>query len=177
MTSVRSSAAAAPPRALPRDAPPAPKPRELEPWESMIADYATTGLTLGRHPMALLRGDLPAGIVSCRDLDCMGHEERVRLGGLVVARQRPGTARGIVFLLIEDEFGTVNLIVPPPVYERHRLLGRAEPLLIATGRLEKLPVAGGAINVYVSGLEPLKAPQEGDAEIVSLEGRAGRGGR
>src|SRR3954453_12647554 len=174
MTSVRSSAAAAPPRALPRDAPPAPKPRELEPWEAMIADYATTGLTLGRHPMALLRAELPAGVVSCRDLDSMRHEERVRIGGLVVARQRPGTAKGIVFLLIEDEFGTVNLIVPPPVYERHRLLVRSEPLLIASGRLEKLPIAGGAINVYVSGLEPLRAPQPAGAEVVSLEERARR---
>ena len=88
----------------------------------------------------------------------MRHEERVRIGGLVVARQRPGTAKGIVFLLIEDEFGTVNLIVPPPVYERHRLLVRSEPLLIASGRLEKLPIAGGAINVFVDDLEPLKAP-------------------
>ena len=157
--------------ALPLDVPEAPALRELEPWESMIADYATTGLTLGQHPMALLRGELPAGTVSCRDLDTMRHEERVRIGGLVVARQRPGTAKGIVFLLIEDEFGTANLIVPPPVYERHRLLVRSEPLLIATGRLEKLPLAGGGINVFVDGLEPLKAPQPLDAEVVSLEER------
>jgi error-prone DNA polymerase len=160
--------------ALPLDVPDAPALRELEPWESMIADYATTGLTLGRHPMALLRVELPAGTASCRDLETMRHEERVRIGGLVVARQRPGTAKGIVFLLIEDEFGTVNLIVPPPVYERHRLLVRSEPLLIATGRLEKLPIAGGAINVFVDGLEPLKAPQALDAEVVSLEERARR---
>jgi error-prone DNA polymerase len=159
---------------LPLDLPGAPELRELEPWESMIADYATTGLTLGRHPMALLRGDLPADTVSCRDLETLPHEARVRIGGLVVARQRPGTAKGIVFLLIEDEFGTVNLIVPPPVYERHRLLVRSEPLLIATGRLERLPIAGGAINVFVDGLEPLKAPQEVGAEIVSLEERARR---
>ena len=158
--------------ALPLDVPEAPALRELEPWESMIADYATTGLTLGQHPMALLRGELPAGTVSCRDLDTMRHEERVRIGGLVVARQRPGTAKGIVFLLIEDEFGTANLIVPPPVYERHRLLVRSEPLLIATGRLEKLPLAGGGINVFVDGLEPLKAPQPLDADVVSLEERA-----
>ena len=160
--------------ALPLDVPAAPSLRELDPWESMIADYATTGLTLGRHPMALLRGDLPAGTVSCRELENMRHEERVRIGGLVVARQRPGTAKGIVFLLIEDEFGTVNLIVPPPVYERHRLLVRSEPLLIASGRLEKLAIAGGAINVFVDGLEPLKAPEALDAEIVSLEERARR---
>ena len=156
--------------ALPLDVPAAPKLRELEPWESMIADYATTGLTLGRHPMALLRGELAAGVVSCRDLETMRHEERVKIGGLVVARQRPGTAKGIVFLLIEDEFGTVNLIVPPPVYERHRLLVRSEPLLIASGRLEKLPIAGGAINVFVDDLEPLKAPQA-DGAVVSLEER------
>src|SRR5215217_2009110 len=160
--------------ALPLDVPAAPRLRELEPWEGVIADYATTGLTLGRHPMALLRADLPAGTVSCRDLETLEHEARVRIGGLVVARQRPGTAKGIVFLLIEDEFGTVNLIVPPPVYERHRLLVRAEPLLIATGRLEKLPIAGGAINVYVSDLQPLKAPRESGGDVVSLEERARR---
>jgi error-prone DNA polymerase len=159
---------------LPLDVPAAPELRELEPWESMIADYATTGLTLGRHPMALLRPQLPAGTVSCRDLETLEHETRVRIGGLVVARQRPGTAKGIVFLLIEDEFGTVNLIVPPPVYERHRLLVRSEPLMLATGRLERLPVAGGAINVFVEDLEPLKAPQGTVAEVVSLEERARR---
>src|SRR3954471_16314596 len=157
---------------LPLDVPSAPALRELEPWEGMIADYATTGLTLGRHPMALLRPDLPAGTVSCRDLETLEHEARVRIGGLVVARQRPGTAKGIVFLLIEDEFGTVNLIVPPPVYERHRLLVRSEPLLIATGRLEKVPLARGGITVFVDGLEPLKAPQAADADVVSLEERA-----
>jgi error-prone DNA polymerase len=159
---------------LPLDVPAAPALRELAPWDSMIADYATTGMTLGRHPMALLRGGLPAGTVASRDLDAMRHRERVRIGGLVVARQRPGTAKGIVFLLIEDEFGTVNLIVPPPVYERHRLLVRSEPLLIATGRLEKLPAAGGQINISVDGLEPLKPPQDVDAQVISLEERARR---
>jgi error-prone DNA polymerase len=160
--------------ALPLDVPGAPALRELEPWESMMADYATTGLTLGSHPMALLRERLPAGTVSSRDLDTLRHEQRVRIGGLVVARQRPGTAKGIVFLLIEDEFGTVNLIVPPPVYERHRLLVRSEPLLIATGRLEKLPIAGGAVNVYVDALDELAAPRPEDAEVVSLDERARR---
>ena len=89
---------------LPLDVPGAPELRELEPWEAMIADYATTGLTLGSHPMALLRPQLPAGTVSCRDLEALGHDARVRIGGLVVARQRPGTAKGIVFILIETAF-------------------------------------------------------------------------
>ena len=112
--------------------PAAPALRELEPWEAMLADYATTGLTLGAHPLALLRArarrPAPSPAATSRR---MRHEARVRIGGLVVARQRPGTAKGIVFLLLEDEFGTINLIVPPPVYERHRLLVRTEPLLLA----------------------------------------------
>jgi error-prone DNA polymerase len=61
----------------------------------------------------------------------------VAVAGLVIARQRPGTAHGTMFLLFEDEFGTVNLIVPEAVYDRHRNLARAEPLLLARGRLER----------------------------------------
>jgi error-prone DNA polymerase len=137
----------------------------------MVADYATTGLTLGPHPLALLRASLPAGAVSCADLERLPHEAPVTIGGLVVARQRPGTAKGIVFLLLEDEFGTVNLIVPPPVYERHRLIVRTEPLLMAVGRLEKLPAAGGAINVFVRDLRPLVAPGEQAADVVALAER------
>ena len=157
--------------ALPLDLPGAPALDPLAAWDSMVADYATTGLTLGPHPVALLRPDMPAGAVSTRDLESLAHEKPVTIGGLVVARQRPGTAKGIVFILLEDEFGTVNLIVPPPVYERHRLMVRSEPLLLAIGRLEKLPIAGGAINVYVRDLRALAAPAAGGAEIVPLPDR------
>jgi error-prone DNA polymerase len=157
--------------ALPLDVPAPPPLRKLEPWEAMVADYATTGLTLGRHPMALLRDGLPAGTVSCRDLETLRHETPVCIGGLVVARQRPGTAKGIVFLLLEDEHGTINLIVPPDVYERHRLTVRTEPLVLARGRLEKLPQAGGALNVFVKHLEPLVMPDADDAGVVELAER------
>ena len=133
----------------------------------MVADYATTGLTLGPHPIALLRPDLPANAVSTRDLETLPHDTPVAIGGLVVARQRPGTAKGIVFLLLEDEFGTINLIVPPDLYERTRLAVRTEPLLLVRGKLEKLPIAGGALNVYVARrIEPLVGA-----------GRRGRRGR
>jgi error-prone DNA polymerase len=136
----------------------------------MVADYGSTGVTLGPHPLALLRERLP-GAVTSRDLETLRHETQVRIGGLVVARQRPGTAKGIVFILLEDEFGTVNVIVPPPVYERHRLLVRSEPLLLAVGRLEKLPIAGGAINILVRSLEPLVTPGDDAAGVVELAER------
>jgi error-prone DNA polymerase len=156
---------------LPLDVPAPPPLRRLDPWESMVADYSTTGLTLGPHPLAIARPSLPAGTVSIADLERLPHESPVRIGGLVVARQRPGTAKGIVFILLEDEFGTVNLIVPPPLYERRRLLVRSEPLLLAEGRLEKLPLAGGAINVYVRELQALATPGDAGADVVELAER------
>ena len=156
---------------LPLEAPEPPELRPLEAWESMVADYATTGLTLGAHPLELLRPELPPDVVSTRDLESLRHDARVRVGGLVVARQRPGTARGIVFILIEDEFGTTNLVVPPAVYERHRLIVRSEPLLLAEGRLEKLTITNGAINVFVSSLGALDAPAGEAADVVDLASR------
>jgi error-prone DNA polymerase len=157
--------------ALPLEVPDAPALRPLTPWESMIGDYATTGLTLGPHPMQLLRPSLEPGTVSIGDLARLPHNSPVRLGGLVVARQRPGTAKGIVFLLLEDEFGTINLIVPPDLYEANRLTVRSEPLLLCEGRLEKLPQAGGGINVFVKGVRSLVAPEEQAAEVVALAER------
>jgi error-prone DNA polymerase len=156
--------------ALPLEVPAAPELRPLDAWQSMVADYATTGLTLGAHPMALLRPSLPADVVSGQDLARLEHAARVRIGGLVVARQRPGTAKGIVFMLLEDEFGTINLIVPPDVYQRDRLTVRSEPLVIAEGRLEKLPAAGGAINVYVDSVKPVEVPGA-LADVVELPDR------
>jgi error-prone DNA polymerase len=158
---------------LPLSLPPAPALRPLKPWEAMVADYATTGLTLGPHPLRLLRegGRLPATTVSIADLEHLEHESPVRVGGLVVARQRPGTAKGIVFLLLEDEFGTVNVIVPPDVYEASRLTVRSEPLVLCEGRLERLPVAGGAINVFAQAVRPLVTPDEAGGEVVELAER------
>ena len=83
------------------------------------------------------------GIATSADLADLPHGAQVRVGGLVVARQRPGTAKGVVFLLLEDETGTINLIVPPPVYERHRLTVRTEPLVVVEGVLERLASARG----------------------------------
>ena len=125
----------------------------------MIADYATTGLTVDRHPLRLLREGLSArGIASSADLGDLPHGAHVRVGGIVVARQRPGTAKGVVFLLLEDETGTVNVIIPPKVYARDRLTVRTEPLVVVEGVLERFASAGGAINLLVRRIAPLDAP-------------------
>jgi error-prone DNA polymerase len=86
---------------------------------------------------------------------------------MAVARQRPATANGVVFMLLEDEVGTVNLVVAPPVYERFRPLVRGEPLVLAHGRLER---AGRNMNLVVSELEtlaPLARRVANEHELVS----------
>jgi error-prone DNA polymerase len=143
---------------LPLDLPQAPSLRPLSGWDEVLADYGTTGLTAKAHPMQLIRPQLPSDSVDSCALSQTQHGCRVRVGGMVVARQRPGTAGGVVFVLLEDEFGVINLIVPPKVYERHRLVVRTEPLLLAQGKLERHAQGRGAINVLVDGIAAISAP-------------------
>ncbi len=162
--------------ALPLELPDAPALKPLEAWERMVADYATTGITAGAHPMALVREDLPGDVVGAGDLERLRHGTRVRIGGLVVARQRPATANGIVFMLLEDEFGTINLVVPPAIYDRDRLVVRGEPLVFAEGRLEKHPKAAGAINIVVDSIQPLDTSRIGPAaDVIPLLASTGGG--
>jgi error-prone DNA polymerase len=133
-----------------------PEPPELEPlgeWGKLIADYRSTGLTLGRHPLEMLRPGLDPRILKSSDLAKAGDSSVVEVAGMVVARQRPETANGIVFMLLEDEVGTVNLIVPPPVYDRHRSLVRAAPLLRAKGKLERREGTTNVVVTHVAALE------------------------
>jgi error-prone DNA polymerase len=133
--------------ALPLEPPAPPALEPLGGWETMIADYRSTGMALGEHPMSMLRDGLGPSVLRSADLGGAADGSEVEVAGMVVARQRPETAKGIVFMLFEDETGVVNLIVPPPVYERHRALVRAAPLLRARGRLERRE---GVTNVLVS---------------------------
>jgi error-prone DNA polymerase len=121
-------------------------------WERMLADYRLTSVSVGVHPLELLRESLPDGTLSSRALRGQVHKTRVAIAGMAVARQRPATAKGIVFMLLEDEFGQVNLIVPSHVYDRHRAIVRGEPLILAHGRFEKI---GRNENVLVDRLETL----------------------
>jgi error-prone DNA polymerase len=94
------------------------------------------------------------------------------VAGLTIARQRPATAKGIVFMLLEDEHGQANLIVPAAVYEEHRAVVRGEPLILARGKLER---KGRNINVLVAGLVslgPLARQAAGEAEVHSSLPRA-----
>jgi error-prone DNA polymerase len=102
----------------------------------MLADYRTTSISVGVHPLELLRPHLPTGTLSTAELKTRRNGESVRVAGMVVARQRPSTANGVVFMLLEDEHTQVNLIVPPQVYDRFRAVIRGEPLILAKGRYE-----------------------------------------
>jgi error-prone DNA polymerase len=178
--------------ALPLELPDAPRLRPLSRWQRLIADYATAGVTVGDHVMAALRPRLTAHLLATSpQLHRLPQGSAVSVAGLVIARQRPGTAKGTMFLLFEDEWGHVNLIVPRAVYERHRPLARAEPLLLARGRLERTAVERIAgmeevlpvVNVVVRELAALErhlAPAVGErapaqAQIHRLPGAVADG--
>jgi error-prone DNA polymerase len=127
---------------------------DLTRWERMLADYRETGLSVDVHPLTLLRPHLPPGILTSLTMEDAAHGSTVAFAGLAIARQRPSTAKGIVFMLLEDEHGHVNLVVPPDVYERHRAIVRSEPLLLVRGRFERIERNR---NVLVTELETLSA--------------------
>jgi error-prone DNA polymerase len=150
---------------LPLPLPDAPDLRELDEWEVAVADYASTGMTLGTHPVALLREDLD-GVAVCEDLKVLPDRRAVEVAGVVVARQRPGTAKGVVFMLLEDETGVANVIVPPRVYTECRLAVRTAAYARVRGRLER---NGKVINVVADKVEPLAMPNEPQAEVRTIE--------
>ncbi len=121
--------------------------------EEVSADFATAGLSARGHPMAVLRPALATGLVrTARELARLPDRAAVEVAGLVIVRQRPETAKGIVFVSLEDETGIANLIVMPDVYERCRTVVRGAPYLVARGRLER---SGAVVNVRVEALAPL----------------------
>jgi error-prone DNA polymerase len=105
--------------------------------ERLLADYAGTSLTIGPHPMSLRRQELALrGVLRARDLPEGRHGRRVRVAGAVITRQRPGTAKGFVFLTLEDETGIANIIVRPDLFARDRLVIIESPFLIVDGVLQ-----------------------------------------
>jgi error-prone DNA polymerase len=157
--------------ALPLELPETPRLRKLGRWQRLIADYSTSGVTVGEHAIAILRERLtvpsgadPVELATSAQLARLPSGGEVAVAGLVIARQRPGTAKGTMFLLFEDEFGTINLIVAKEVYERHRHLARAEPLLLARGRLERSQERAGGARVWDMGARARAAGRAGEGE-------------
>jgi error-prone DNA polymerase len=120
----------------------------------------------------LLRPNLTVNTITSTELTQLKHKASVKVGGLVIARQRPSTANGIVFLLLEDEFGTINLVIPSPVYEKNRLTIRTESLVIAQGYLERGGTTRNSpevVNLRVTKIHPIN--QADEAKVIELKNR------
>jgi len=127
---------------------------QMSPEERLVADFHGTGLTVGPHPMAYRRAKLQrVRILSAEDLKQAPHGRRVRTAGCVIARQRPGTAKGFVFLSLEDETGISNAIITPDILEQNRILLTTEKFLLLEGVLQKQE---GVISVKVEKVAPMR---------------------
>jgi error-prone DNA polymerase len=121
--------------------------------ERLIADFDSTGLTLGPHPMAYHRAEMSsAGVLPAANLCGMPDGAYVRIAGAVIARQRPGTAEGFIFLSLEDETGISNAIINPRLYERNRVSVTRGKFLRVDGTLQN---QDGVINVRASSVQVL----------------------
>ena len=126
---------------------------EMTAWERLCADFSTTSVTVGSHPMRQIRGQLVGRSWSASDLKAARDGQRVQVVGAVICRQRPGTAKGVFFLSLEDETGIINCILWSSLFERHRLLVAQEPYLTVSGRLQK---SQGTIHVIARQVERLR---------------------
>jgi error-prone DNA polymerase len=121
--------------------------------ERLLAEYATLGFSASCHPLSLVRNALPPGLTLNNQLAALRAGTKCQVAGLVVARQRPETAKGTVFLLIEDETGMTNVIVRTDVYDRYRAAVRGEPFVCVRGKLAK---DDGTVNVLAEEIVGLQ---------------------
>jgi len=128
-------------------------------YEEMLADYRSMGLSLKAHPLQFLRQGLDReGVVRAEHLKTLPNGGQVRVAGIVLVRQRPGTAKGITFVTLEDETGQANLIIRPHVWQRYRAAALGATVLLAQGRLQR---HGLVIHVLVTQMENLSNRIEG----------------
>jgi error-prone DNA polymerase len=129
---------------------------EMAPHERMLADYADTGMTTGPHLLAHLRERLRArGVLAAAELRGARSGSRVKIAGHVIVRQRPGTAKGLLFLTLEDETGTANAIVTPQLFEKQRVLLHTAPVLLVEGPVQNVD---GVIHVRGRRFEAIPVP-------------------
>jgi error-prone DNA polymerase len=123
--------------------------------ERLTSDFRGTGVTIGKHPMAYRRPEMQAlGVTPAAYLARVPHGRLVRIAGSVIVRQRPGTAKGFVFLSMEDETGVMNAIIDPSIYDRYKLVVVGETFLLIDGVLQN---QDGVISVKVGRVQPLRA--------------------
>ena len=126
----------------------------MNPLERLAADYRITGVTIGAHPMRLHREEMNRlHVIPAADLASIADGRRVRIAGAVICRQRPGTAKGFVFLSLEDETGISNAIVLPDLFEARKLTIVEEPFLLVEGILQN---QRGSTSVKAERMEGLR---------------------
>lgn len=131
---------------------------EMTPMEEVAIDYRVQGLSCRYHPMQLVRESISRdGALKSSEIACLFDKTRVKTAGCVVSRQAPATAKGHVFLTLEDEDGLVNVILKPGVYQKYRYIARREPLIVVEGTLRK---KNGIINIVAERLVPLRQERE-----------------
>lgn len=145
-----------PPLARAMEGEPGPSPLpEMSLPERYAADFAGAGLTVGRHPLALRRGELRGrGVLSARELARQPHGRRVRVGGAVIVRQRPATAKGMCFLTLEDETGFANVVIMPDLFRARRAVLAGAALLEAEGVVQ---ARDGVVTLRAEAVRPLFA--------------------
>lgn len=149
--------------ASPSPLPPEPCPLQPVPLKQMsslertLADYSDAGMTVGPQLVKHLRAELARqGVVQARDLARLPPGGWVKLAGLVIVRQRPGTAKGVCFLTLEDETGLGNVVITPDLFRQHRALIHTATLLLVEGPLQK---ADGVVHVLARRFRSLELPR------------------
>jgi error-prone DNA polymerase len=117
--------------------------------DQLLLDYERTGMSVADHPMRILRPRLPKGVLSSHDLAKVRHGTHVRSAGVVLCRQRPMTASGVVFVTLEDEHGFVNLVLFAKTFERLRRVATTSSMLYVEGKVERQAESSEAPVVYI----------------------------
>jgi len=126
--------------------------------ERLNSDFRGTRLTIGKHPMAFHRDKLDQlGVTPARDLKRIRNGQRVRVAGCIICRQRPGTAKGLLFLSIEDETGISNAVVMPDVFDRERATILHNSYLVVGGQMQNID---NVLTVNATNFEPLHIAEE-----------------
>jgi error-prone DNA polymerase len=127
--------------------------RPMSEWDRMRADYLTIGMSPRKHPMEFARPRLHEGVVTTVMAESLEDGREIEVAGLVVCRQRPGTAKGFVFMVLEDEYGLLNVVIKPQIHERARTTVRTEPFVVIRGVLQR---RDGVTNLVARKLTPFK---------------------